>query len=299
MESGKCNVVPYPVPVHGLPAPNAVAYRKLSLGKLHSVALTNTGDVYSWGGTGLGRCGFSAQKAIGKQHGISLPRKVEGLLKNEFVCDIATGDKHTLALTESGKIYSWGCGEDGQLGHGISIKKVDYPRIIEDFEFAKLVVSPSSIHGNPSAESKENSSDIPSSLLRVESIYAAGNYSVALTNTKDVFTWGYGDAGQLGHSPDVSDLSSLPHVDPSCIYTFEERICDAQSFDSMYNTLLPKRIKCVREVGLDVVGVACGPSHLILLCTDEDKEQHQTKDSVITLPQTLYELEMHRPENFS
>lgn len=43
---------------------------------------------------------------------------------------VACGWQHTAALTQDGKMFTWGYGEDGQLGHGdandyIVPKKVD------------------------------------------------------------------------------------------------------------------------------------------------------------------------------
>ena len=31
---------------------------------------------------------------------------------------VACGWQHTLCLTQAGSVYSWGYGEEGQLGHG-------------------------------------------------------------------------------------------------------------------------------------------------------------------------------------
>lgn len=271
MESGKSNYVPHPQPVCGLPPSSSGTYRKLALGKLHSVALTSNGDVYSWGSTTLGKCGFPSSRGIGKQNLITLPKKIEGALANNFVQDIACGDKHTLALTENGKVYSWGCGEDGQLGHGVSVKKIDHPKHIIDIDFSKT--------------------DSHGSKARVESIYAGGSYSAAMTNTKDVFTWGYGSAGQLGHIPSISESSSLPNIDPVLSSGFDEPIRDSQSFLSSYNILLPKRIKCIRDAGLDVHSVVCGPSNMILLCSDENEGKKQNENLGKPIPQTLYEFE--------
>ena len=33
------------------------------------------------------------------------------------VLDIALGFKHGMALTQEGKVFSWGCGLDGKLGY--------------------------------------------------------------------------------------------------------------------------------------------------------------------------------------
>jgi hypothetical protein len=41
---------------------------------------------------------------------------------------------HVLAVSNGGATYSWGCGLENQLGHGSSIEKEPYPRIIRTLE---------------------------------------------------------------------------------------------------------------------------------------------------------------------
>lgn len=43
---------------------------------------------------------------------------LEGFDNKGQVTKIATGKKHTVFITEDGKIYSYGYGEYGALGHG-------------------------------------------------------------------------------------------------------------------------------------------------------------------------------------
>lgn len=39
------------------------------------------------------------------------------------ICQIASGANHCLALSETKKVYSWGNGQGGKLGHGDLIGK--------------------------------------------------------------------------------------------------------------------------------------------------------------------------------
>mgnify|MGYP002367462933 CR=1 FL=1 len=39
-------------------------------------------------------------------------------LKFEKVVDISCGDNFTGAITQNGDVYTWGFGNEGQLGHG-------------------------------------------------------------------------------------------------------------------------------------------------------------------------------------
>lgn len=44
------------------------------------------------------------------------PRELEAL-KFEKVVDISCGDNFTGAITQNGDVYTWGFGNEGQLGH--------------------------------------------------------------------------------------------------------------------------------------------------------------------------------------
>ena len=50
------------------------------------------------------------------------------------IIKVACGRAHTLALSESGHVYSWGFGKSGCLGLGPNISVIEKPCKI-DFEF--------------------------------------------------------------------------------------------------------------------------------------------------------------------
>ena len=39
-------------------------------------------------------------------------------LSNECVVSVSAGSAHSLAVTKNGRLFSWGCGQNGRLGHG-------------------------------------------------------------------------------------------------------------------------------------------------------------------------------------
>lgn len=50
---------------------------------------------------------------------ISIPIKMPFFDQNGFkVKEIACGDLHCIALTTCNRVFTWGCGEFGRLGHG-------------------------------------------------------------------------------------------------------------------------------------------------------------------------------------
>jgi hypothetical protein len=90
----------------------------------HSLVLTNTGEVYAWGEN------FSGQLGIGCYSESMTPIKVNGF-NGEKIIQISCGYEHSMALTESGRVFSWGCNEFSQLGlDNDNDNDVDIPTIV-------------------------------------------------------------------------------------------------------------------------------------------------------------------------
>ena len=86
----------------------------------HSLAVTAEGDCYSWGINKYGKLGNNSENEP-QMH----PCKLE--LPNSII-EISCKINHNLVLTQSGEIYSWGCGSGGRLGFGnnLNIKAPKY-----------------------------------------------------------------------------------------------------------------------------------------------------------------------------
>eukprot|EP00033_Pygsuia_biforma_P002197 GCRY01002435.1.p1 GENE.GCRY01002435.1~~GCRY01002435.1.p1 ORF type:complete len:616 (+),score=164.16 GCRY01002435.1:108-1955(+) len=69
------------------------------------------GDLYIWGNGDKGMLGH------GDESGCRLPKVVEALLGHDVV-RVSCGGSHTAALTQSGRLFTWGAGRNGRLGHG-------------------------------------------------------------------------------------------------------------------------------------------------------------------------------------
>ena len=85
--------------------------RQVAVGAAHVLALSDSGDVYTWGSGGSGQLG------LGKKKPYASPQLVWGMMR-KGVRQIAAGDAHSLALTYNGQVFSWGSSKYGQLGHG-------------------------------------------------------------------------------------------------------------------------------------------------------------------------------------
>ncbi|XP_049430285.1 probable E3 ubiquitin-protein ligase HERC3 [Epinephelus fuscoguttatus] len=83
----------------------------ISCGKDHTAILTKTGAVFTFGSGQYGQLGHNSFND-------ELRPRLVAELWGAKVTRIACGRHHTLVLTDSKKVYSFGCGEQGQLGHG-------------------------------------------------------------------------------------------------------------------------------------------------------------------------------------
>lgn len=76
------------------------------------MAITKDGSVWGWGEAKLGQLG------MGKQRHVLLPTKIafEEQSANNFV-QCSAGYGHSAALTQDGRLYTWGFNNYGQTGH--------------------------------------------------------------------------------------------------------------------------------------------------------------------------------------
>ena len=87
------------------------AFHWVGHGGSFSVALSDAGEVYTWGD---GRFGELGQ---GEMTHVAEPRLCVGLVGTRIV-EVACGWDHVLAIDEKGRLFSWGHNDHGQLGHG-------------------------------------------------------------------------------------------------------------------------------------------------------------------------------------
>ncbi|XP_013415675.1 probable E3 ubiquitin-protein ligase HERC1 [Lingula anatina] len=124
--------------------------------------------------------GSYGRLGLGDSNNQSTPKKVnyEGK-KIKRVSSSKGSDGHTLALTADGEVYSWGDGDYGKLGHGNTATQ----------KFPKLIAGP--LSGKV-----------------VKCISAGYRHSAAVTEDGQLYTWGEGQYGRLGHGD--SNSKHLP-----------------------------------------------------------------------------------------
>ena len=138
--------------------------QSISGGGTHSAAITKDGKLYCWGGNTWGQIGMgSACTAVPIPKLVTFP-------ENRQVKKVACGAAHNLAILSNGSIWSWGTGANGRLGHG-SEYSIFSPKQIAEFPVNTSIVD----------------------------IACGWSHSVCISSKNEVFTFGKGSDGQLGH----------------------------------------------------------------------------------------------------
>jgi alpha-tubulin suppressor-like RCC1 family protein len=146
----------------------------VSTGANHTVVWTEGGEVYTFGYGDRPRLGHGHVPA-GTPGEEFVPRLVEALTGKKVV-GAATGADHTVVCVEGGEVYTWGWGEWGQLGHGGQHGEV-VPRVVEALSGKKVMGTS-----------------------------AGASHTVVWTEGGEVFTFGLGGDGQLGHGGQGDEL---------------------------------------------------------------------------------------------
>lgn len=158
--------------------------------------------VYVWGNGMLGQLGLG-RKGTGK--GRLLPCLMEPFSDNRVV-DISCGANFSVAVTDAGEVYSWGHAEYNQHG-GAHKQGVDYTDPFHYFTPQRM----------PTLEGMQD--DGGEKIVQVD---CGANYTVAVSDRGEVYSWGWNAYGVLGHgmgsvlSPpsriaSLGPCASLPH----------------------------------------------------------------------------------------
>jgi alpha-tubulin suppressor-like RCC1 family protein len=137
----------------------------MSSGKNHYVVVTADGKCYAWGSNYLHECGLKLPGDISY-----VPHPLEMKIKAHIV-DVKCGVEHSIALSSTGQVYTWGTGCQGRTGH-ISNADVPEPRVIQTLVDANIIVQSTAIGPNNCA---------------------------VVTNAGHVYMWGAGNGGQIGN----------------------------------------------------------------------------------------------------
>ena len=170
------NSIPDPTNISEL---HNIYAKSVSCGNEHSLILTNNKEVYGMGSNEDGVLGYNDITL--KSYNPLLIRFGE---KDEYtrrIGQISSGTVHNLALTEDGKVFSWGAAMGGQLG-------LDEKFLIKNSNNKKnfYISKPTLI------------SSFVDKRISITKISCGEAHSIAMTNFGGLYSWGFGSNGQLG-----------------------------------------------------------------------------------------------------
>ncbi|XP_019181072.1 PREDICTED: E3 ubiquitin-protein ligase HERC2-like [Ipomoea nil] len=169
-------------------------------GEHHTCAVSQSGDLYTWG-NGAHNAGI-----LGRENDVShwIPKRLSGALEGLQVLSVACGTWHSALSTISGKVFSFGDGTFGVLGHG-NRQTVPFPREIQSLNGFKTV-------------------KVACGVWHTAAIVEVGSQSGSNVSSRKLFTWGDGDKNRLGHGN--KDTFLLPTVVSALIdYNIHQIAC--------------------------------------------------------------------------
>lgn len=267
------------------------------------MALSMEGDVYCWGEGDDGKLGHGSRSSCDR------PRVVEAL-RGKSIVDISCGGSHSACITSNGELYTWGKGRYGRLGHGDSEDQL-FPKLVEALRGQRVL---DVACGSGDAQTLcltdndcvwswgdgdygklgRGGSDGCKVPMKVDSLLRAGvckvecgsQFSVALTKSGAVYTWGKGDYYRLGHGSDdhvrrpkrvvalqnkkvvaiaTGSLHCVACTDTGEVYTWGDND-EGQLGDGSTSAIQRPRLVTALQ-GKKTNRVACGSAHTIAWST--------------------------------
>jgi len=171
------------------------------------------------------------------------------------------GSSHTaIILSEKNAVFTWGRGEDGQLGHGDAESQI-VPALVQ------------------ALEDKE-----------CDEVVCGAEYTIAVSHKRQkIWSWGWGDFGRLGHGnptdlfipKQVSSLCDVKIKMVACgdshtmvvtgdgsVFSFGRNQNGQLGLGSKIDSMLPTQIMDLKDH--QVESIACGAEHTVA-CTSKGK----------------------------
>eukprot|EP01084_Bolivina_argentea_P146667 256739_1 len=177
----------------------------------HSLCIDSDGNVYSYGKNCKGQLG------TGDMKNMNIPYLLKPFSKYKAI-KVAVGSNHSLILTENGKVWSFGDGAKGQLGHG-DLSSITLPKLIQYFQHDNIV-----------------------------HISCGSNHCCAITIKHKLYSWGNNENGQCG----VGQQVLVYH--PTSIRLPSYQLYPSYSTCGEYHTLVLTTNGIVLSCGYDIFG---------------------------------------------
>ncbi|NWW47892.1 RPGR regulator, partial [Pedionomus torquatus] len=291
-------------------------------GRNHTLVYTEKGNVYAAGGNSEGQLGLGDTEERTTFHLISF------FTNQHKIKQLAAGSYTSAAVTEDGQLFVWGDNSEGQIGLAdkacVSVPcQVDVGKPISSvscgYYHSALITGDGELYtfGEPEngklgllPEQLKNNR-VPQPVLgimeKVNKVACGGEHTVVLTET-DVYTFGLGQYGQLGHGTFIFETSipkSVKHLrrhkisnitcgenhtaviaENGLMFTFGDGRhgklgLGEENFTNQFDPTL-----CHNFLRFTVLLVACGGCHMLVFAAPRSKGSEET------LLEDLYERQL-------
>lgn len=158
-----------PTKVAGLLANKRIC--RVACGMFHVLALDEEGCLYSWGDASCGQLGHGDNIDQLEPRRVLLPGS--GLdatpITGTTVCSMSAAAEHSACVTTDGRLFTWGGGAGGKLGHGDADDDMIPRQVGGELEGKKVV-----------------------------DVACAAEHTICITHDGKVYAWGRAGGGQLG-----------------------------------------------------------------------------------------------------
>ncbi|NWZ91642.1 RPGR regulator, partial [Nesospiza acunhae] len=228
--------------------------KQLSAGSYTSAAVTEDGQLFVWGDNSEGQIGLASEASV------SVPCKVD---IGKPVSFVSCGYYHSALITGDGELYTFGEAVNGKLGL--------FPEQLKNNRVPQPVLG---------------------IMEKVNKVACGGEHTVVLTET-DVYTFGLGQYGQLGHGTFVFESSvpkSVKHLkrhkicnvacgenhtaviaENGLMFTFGDGRHGKLGFGEESFTNLFDPTLCYNFLKFTVLLVACGGCHMLVFAAPRPK----------------------------
>ncbi|CAL5192431.1 unnamed protein product [Lathyrus oleraceus] len=239
---------------------SVTSVESVACGENHTCAVSLSDDLFSWG-DGTYNVGI-----LGHGTDVShwIPKRISGPLEGLQVISIACGTWHSALATSNGKLFTFGDGTFGVLGHG-NRESVSYPKEVQLLSGLKTI-------------------KVACGVWHTAAIVEVTFQSGSNVSSRKLFTWGDGDKSRLGHG------NRETYLQPTCVstlieYNFHQIACGhtmtvalttsghlftmgGTEFGQLGNSLSDGKIPILVQdslVGEFVEEISCGAHHVAAL----------------------------------
>jgi alpha-tubulin suppressor-like RCC1 family protein len=223
--------------------PEASLAVMVACGQNHTMVLLADGTVWTFG------LGSEGQLGHANDENVHMPRRIKADSFNyKKIVMVAAGGYHSMALSSTGDIFTWGCGAYGKLGHGDEINK-NTPSMIKSDCF---------------------------NMTKVTLIAGGGVHSAAVTENGSLFVWGHGQFLGLDDNTDRHEPTQMPKkavetgvVMVTCGYRHILVVTDDNNLWTMDETEnIPLKLQPEKIGNLEISTIAAGDNLSVVVTRD-------------------------------